>query len=327
MLAKKRDARVLDDAMLGGVLDAEGGKAAEGLLSITSPEQRQAKSGKAARASQTPCSSCFQLTLNEIQRFESLKEYLLQNANFAYGIAAQECAPSTGHLHIHCYVQFGRSVRLSLKKLEGAHVEKCYGSPQQNVDYVKKDGDIIWEEGTLRKKGGVTIAQVKEMPKEEREQLPLQLYNIVQKVNTEEAKAIKIGEWHKEVKCYYIWGESGIGKSRHAEELVQKAGFDSFNLIRYENGFWHGVSENCPAAIYDEWRDSQMKPYELIQLLDYNIHPMNVKGGTVKNKYKLIILTTIQDPARIYANVSEEQRFQWERRMVVRHLVPLEKMG
>ena len=67
-----------------------------------------------------------------------------------YYIATREIAPSTGHVHIHIYCQFTNSVRLSLKKLMGAHLDKCYGSPQQNLDYIYKvkepEKEVIIEE-------------------------------------------------------------------------------------------------------------------------------------------------------------------------------------
>ena len=42
---------------------------------------------------------------------------------------------------------------------------------------------------------------------------------------------------------------------------------------------------------------------------------MNVKGGTVKNNYKLIIITSIQPMNQIYRNMNGEPRKQWERRI------------
>ena len=45
---------------------------------------------------------------------------------------------------------------------------------------------------------------------------------------------------------------------------------------------------------------------------------MNVKGGHVKNNYKLIIFTSVQRLREIYRNVDEyERREQWERRIEV----------
>ena len=276
------------------------------------------------RKNLTKSSSAFQLTINQIEIFDDIRAYLLSIKQFKYGIACKEIAPSTGHKHIHIYVQFNRSVRLSLEKLKGAHIEKCFGSPQQNVAYIKKDGDIIWENGEMKQKGGKTIAQVKQMSKEEREQLPAAYYNIVNKINLEEANQITIEDFEKKVEVIYIYGESGIGKTQKAKALIkeyfEKTGQKTFNLVKYENSFWLNVSEISEVALYDDFRDSHMKPSEFINFIDYNIHPMNIKGGCVKNKYKYIIITSVQSPNDLWKNVQErdeEPKKQWLRRMKI----------
>jgi len=259
----------------------------------------------------TKCNSAFQLTINEENVVGDVLNYI-RSLKPNYLIACKEKAPTTGHVHFHVYVQFERSKRLSIKKLLGAHVEGCKGSPQQNIDYIKKDGEIIAEEGEPKKKGGKTIQDVKKMAKEERETLPIQLYNIVNKINNEEKKQIKGTEYYKEVEVYWYYGESGSGKSRRA---VKEIGDAEFNEVKYDGTFWHGVTEECPIALYDDWRDSHMKPTELINFIDYHRHIMNVKGGSVRNNYKKIYITTLQNPEEIYKNCPEETRKQWLRRI------------
>lgn len=262
-----------------------------------------------------------QLTLNEVERWDELRDYIKAKPAFQYGIATLEKAPTTGHKHIHFYVQFSRKCELAASKLEGAHLEICKGSAQSNIEYIKKTkqpekaGEIIFEEGEPKFKGGMTIKEVKEMNPKDREQLPLAYYNIVNKVNQEEAKDIKVDEFHKEVKVIYIWGPSGIGKTKKAIELIKQAGYSTFNLVKYDGSFWHGVKEQEGAALYDDFRDSHMKPSEFVNFVDYNIQIMNTKGSSIKNKYTFILITSIQDPWGIYANVSEEPRKQWLRRL------------
>ena len=268
---------------------------------VVKNQSGQSKSGKA-----------FQLTLNEIEYFGEVRDYLLGLKQFQYIIACKEKAPSTGHEHIHIYVQFKDSVKLSMKKLKGGHLEKCRGSPQQNKAYIEKDGDIIYEKGEMKKKGGKTIEDVKKMAPEEREKLPIQLYNIVQKIEEKEGNDLDPEESYKgKVQVHWYWGESGAGKTRHAMKEMKGR---KYNMLKYENGFWHGIGE-AEIALYDDWRDTHMKPTELINFIDYYIHPMNIKGGSVKNKYKEIYITSIQDPEKIYNNMPEEYKKQWLRRI------------
>ena len=58
-----------------------------------------------------------------------------------------------------------------------------------------------------------------------------------------------------------------------------------------------------------------MKPTELINFIDYNRHIMNVKGGSIRNNYKEIYITSLQNPEEIYKNIPEETKKQWLRRI------------
>lgn len=262
----------------------------------------------------------FLFTLNEIDYWDELKNYISSLKPFQYGIATLERAPSTGHKHIHFYVQFRIPVTLSKEKTKNCRIDKCKGSAQQNIDYIKKTkepekrGEIIFEEGEVRKKGGATIKDIKNMSKEERDELPGFYYNIVNKVNEDEAKDISVDDFYKEIKVYYIWGPSGIGKTKTAIQMIKDAGFKTFNLVKFDGTFWHGAKENGGAALYDDFRDSHMKPSEFINFIDYNIQVMNVKGGSMKNRYSYIIITSVQDPEEIYRNIEGEPRKQWLRR-------------
>lgn len=269
-----------------------------------------AKSSKSAKG--------FQLTCNEIDKLGDVLSYL-RGLSPNYLLAGKEEAPSTGHKHAHIYVQFPNARRLSLKKLLGAHVEKCFGSPEQNMKYVKKEGaEIVCEEGAPRLNYMPSIKKLKEMPKEEREGLSAVLYNIVAKVNAEEAKAIPVDDYYKDIEVIYIYGESGAGKTREAIKILKDRGIKTFNEIKCVNGFWHGVTESAGAALYDDFRYSHMSASEFINLIDYNRHTFNVKGGSVRNNYSLIIITSIQDPEDLYPSLTEkdeEPKRQWLRRI------------
>ena len=58
----------------------------------------------------------FQLTLNEPQKYEKIKNYLKGLSNFKYLISCEEIAPITGHKHIHIYVQYNKKISVSISK-------------------------------------------------------------------------------------------------------------------------------------------------------------------------------------------------------------------
>lgn len=265
-----------------------------------------AKSSKSAKG--------FQLTQNDMEAAGDLLKYL-RSLNPNYLVACREKAPTTGHEHMHVYVQFPNARRLSMKKLAGAHVEVSRGSPKQNIAYIKKDGDIIAEDGEPRLNYVPTIGEAKKMEDKELEGLNLNLFNIAAKIQAEKKKIINPQDYYKEVEVYWIWGESGAGKTRYAVRDMLKRGITGFNEVKMVGEFWHGVQEECEVALYDDFRDSHMKPTELINFIDYNRHIMNIKGGSVRNNYKLIYITSLQDPNEIYKNVPEESKRQWLRRL------------
>ena len=153
------------------------------------------------------------------------------------------------------------------------------------------------------------------MSKEERTELPIQYQRIVQSINAEEDDSIDIDDLHKDIKVWYIWGPSGIGKTQKAIQLAKENGYKKVHIIKYENGFYSGVGSGEGCAIYDDFRDSHMRASEFINLIDYNIHTMNIKGSYKQNRFKHIIITSIQSPIHIYPNMDDEPRQQWLRRM------------
>lgn len=261
----------------------------------------------------TPVARCFQLTINEIDRAGDLLNYL-RGLGPNYMLAGKEKAPTTGHLHMHIYVQFPTPRRLSLKKCCGAHIEKTRGSTEQNIKYIRKpDTEIVVEEGEARLNHVPTIGEAKKM--DSLSGLNLNMYNIVQKIEAEKRKIINPQDYYKEVEVYWIWGESGAGKTRYAVKDMLKRGITGFNEVKMVGEFWHGVQEDCEVALYDDWRDTHMRPTELINFIDYNKHIMNVKGGSVRNNYTLIYITSLQSPEQIYTKVPEETQKQWLRRI------------
>ena len=120
---------------------------------------------------------------------------------------------------------------------------------------------------------------------------------------------------------------SVIGKTEKAKQLIRenkdKYG-TKLTLAKFDGQFWHNVHSDGTILLYDDFRDSHMKASEFINLIDYNIQPMNVKGSTVLNNYKLIIITSIQKITDIYHNLQGEPREQWMRRIKLIDLNPLD---
>lgn len=268
---------------------------------------------------------CFHLTINEesLENFDKILSYLTGLSGFIYILVVEHLGQ--GNKHYHVYVQYENQKKLSVKKLYGSHIEICYSSAQKNISYLKCEDEkhkglgvtykLIYEEGTPRMKGGFyTVGELREC--NDINQVPTQYYNIYKKIKEDEEKDMDVEDLYKEMEVYWIQGESGIGKTNKAKELIKEKRNNyeyKMNEVKYENGFWLGIG-NAKIALYDDFRDSHMKPSEFINFIDYNKHYMNIKGGSKLNKYQLIIITSVQKLENIYLNVSSEPRKQWERK-------------
>ncbi len=251
----------------------------------------------------------YQLTINKISEWGAILEYLQSLTSINYIIACREYAPTTKKEHYHVYIQFKFAMNLSKKKLLSAHIEICRGSPQQNIDYIKKNGDIILEEGEPRLGGGgFSIKEVKAMTNAEREELSFNHYNKIQSLKRDELCTLKASEYYKNVEVYYIYGLSGTGKTKQAIQGIidlykqKKISSDKFNEVKYCGSFWNGVSIDnmTEVALYDDFRDYHITPSEFINFIDYNTHVMNIKYGFVMNKFKYIFITSIQSPYDLF---------------------------
>lgn len=115
----------------------------------------------------------FQLTLNNEKngdpmacnyilniKYNKIIEYLKGRKQLKYFISCRELNKK-GFYHIHIYCQFDKFTKLSLKKTHGAHIEICRGSTDDNINYIKKDGNIIEEYGTpILNYNNLTIKEV-----------------------------------------------------------------------------------------------------------------------------------------------------------------------
>ena len=258
----------------------------------------------------------WQLTLNDTGRYEELMAYLTKLKQLKYLISCRELAPSTNHEHIHIYVCFSGSVKLSINKICGAHIEPCRGTHKQNIEYIRKDRQIIEEIGEEpRERGGShTVKELKEIKNPD--ELDYKEYNTWKKIQEVENNDLEIDDFEKDIKVYFIQGPSGIGKTEKAKDIIRKNKEKygtKFNSIKYENSFYIGVG-NAKIALYDDFRDSHMKASEFINLIDYNKHQLNIKGGSKLNNYELVIITSIQRIEDIYRHMPEEAKEQWLRR-------------
>lgn len=282
----------------------------------------------------------FHLVINPkaLEFYADIVDYVTKLKYFQYLFVCEHFGQDTKHYHM--LLQLSENLpKLSTKKLHGAHIKpKIYGSTQKIKDYIeckdekhKAEGVtavVIDEIGEMLKQGGnqLTIGEVVEMTDDEIQELPAIQYNVARNIR-KDYKVTKARDFRKDIKVFWIQGPSGVGKTNRAIDMASEwevrlqTGTD---FIKYTNGFYLGTTKLAKVAIYDDFRHSDMKPSEFINMIDYNRHWMNIKGDAMLNNYNCIIITSVQKLARIYGNIPDEPRKQWERRIEVIDLFPPE---
>lgn len=275
----------------------------------------------------------FLLTINEsvLEDYQKIVTYLTAKPNFQYLLCCEHHGNENKHYHL--FVQFTKTTYLSYKHLYGAHLDECRGSAQQNIEYCwardrkhKELGvtaTLIDEIGEPKYKGGDwSVKTIREL--DSPDELPALHYNVYKKIKRD-TTVTKAKDFRKHVKVYWIQGPSGVGKSNKAIDLASEweetleCGTD---FVKFVNGFYLGCTPTAKVAIYDDFRDSHMSASEFINFIDYNKHWMNIKGDSILNNYNCIIITSVQKFERIFRNVDDEPRAQWERRIEVIDMFP-----
>lgn len=236
----------------------------------------------------------FQLTLNQIDKWDELKLWLEHYKSLNYGIACQEVAPTTGHIHIHCFIQFSNTIAMNLSKLCGAHIEPCRGSTKSNIDYIQKDGDIIWEVGEAPHQG--TQYTVADLKKANIDELPWQMYNTATRV--QQATANKIHKENRYIKTpdvQWHFGGTGSGKSYYAKN-------NDYRSITYDG------------SKYEDWEDDRKIQFEefrgnvpwsdLLKITDkyHNTDKLRILYGHKYIDFDAIYIASSKPPWEVYPN-------------------------
>lgn len=276
----------------------------------------------------------FLLTINEqsLEFYQDIVDYVTKLNQFQYMLVTEHIGQENKHYHM--FLQYNTSKRLSVARLHGAHIDKCFGSAQQNIDYCKcqdkkhKDLGITYilidEKGEPKLKGGNwTIKRLKECDDES--EVPAHLYRIKKRITEEQKKnelffqmldGIKNNDLSP-VNVIYFIGRPGRGKTynayKYALEHYEK---DEITKVSIHNNFFEFVGSNKDKClVVEEFRPSQLHPSSLLQFTDKYGYSCPIKGGFKYIKPECIIICSILHPARLYKEDKDELNEQFTRRI------------
>lgn len=261
----------------------------------------------------------FMIEVNQIDKYPQLKANLMSRRAFRYMVVGREFGEDSGKEHYHIYVEFTMTTILTQKTVLNQHVDPVK-SQVQGEDYCTKDCEIVERIGEPAHQGcKYTFDDFRKTA--DPSEIPIYYFRTWTAIRQYNQSMTKSLVYKPGIKVFYIWGDSGVGKTKYAMDQLKDD--EPFDRVKYCNGFWTGVSmdESVRVAIYDDFRDSHMKPSEFINFIDYYANNLNLKGTHVLNHYMTIFITSVQSPQDLYKGMlSEEPRKQWLRRMEIIHL-------
>lgn len=265
----------------------------------------------------------YQFTLNQPEVYDKLKDILTGLKTMDYLISCREVAPSTGHVHIHVYAHFSQQYKLPQKiRNLNCHVEICKGSPKQNIAYIRKEGDIIDEIGDEPHQGARTV---KELVEADISSVDPHLYRIKKQLDAEKRDLDTFMEMLDEIEkddlkaptVIYITGGTGKGKTYSAyKRALKEYPKKKIGKLTLKNDFIDIVNgDEAECFVIEEFRPSQIKATDFLQLTDKYGYRCNIKGGFATLRPKMIIICSIIQPEHIY---KEEVNKQFLRRITER---------
>lgn len=276
----------------------------------------------------------WQLTINNPADYgfthDKLKEILSGMKSLIYWCMADEIGEEgTYHTHLYLHGRGGINFSTLKKRFEGAHIEMCKGTAQQNMEYVSKTGK--WKndkknetcvDGTYEEFGELPVerqgkrndlddlyAMIKDglSNYDILEQMPDALMHLDriemtrQTIIQEQFK----NQW-RDVHVEYIYGDTGAGKTR---SVMEEYGYSNvFRVTDYHHPF--DGYKNQDVVIFEEFRSS-VRFAEMLTLIDG--YPVELPCRYA-NKFacytKVYIITNIP-LAKQYPTVQTEENASW----------------
>ena len=233
----------------------------------------------------------YQLTINNPAMHglthDVIKEILEQFPSCEYWCMCDEIGEH-GTLHTHLYTSFTNAVMFSTmqRRFYGAHIEIVKGTHRENRDYVRKEGkwldskkaetnlpETFEESGELpeepdrRVKQSEAILAMVEAGASDSEIMRAYPSAMNHLKNIEQARQTLLEEKYgvdwRTVEVTYIWGETGVGKTR---SVVEKYGYKNvFRVTNYTHPFDGYKGQDV--ILFDEFRSS-LKFSDMLAYID-----------------------------------------------------------
>ena len=234
--------------------------------------------------------------------------------------------------HIHVYVLFQNAVMFTTmkKRFYEAHIDKAYGSNQENRDYIRKEGkwlddekhetnliDTFEESGELPPDRDTSIketAAILEMVRNGASDYEIldAFPNAMNKLDKmERARQIIQAERYKnefrKLKVIYLYGKTGVGKTR---SIMEKYGYENcYRVTNYEHPF--DGYKGQPIIIFEEFRSS-LPISDMLIYLDGYPTMLPCRYADKQACYHTVYIISNIPLERQYPNIQIEEPGTWD---------------
>lgn len=253
-------------------------------------------------------SRSYVFTLNNYTKDD--ETYLQDVLQCQYIVYGREIAPSTGTPHLQGYVYFSnpRSFE-SVRKLRKWSIQVAKADALKNGEYVKKDDDW-YEKGTRpltqKEKGDCERDRYKRAFDCAMEgnylaidsDILLRHYGTLKRIR---AEFTQVKDMDRSPLCIYLWGKTGVGKSRLARELCGTVAYRKEPLTKWFTGYNHQSM-----VWIDEIEPMSHELQSLYKrLCDRYVCPVESKGGNMEIRPEIMVFTSNYSPHRIFGEAVE----------------------
>lgn len=263
------------------------------------------------------------LTINNPDKSDSeLEEYITGLEHIKYAIFQREKGHETGTEHIQAFVCFSIGKRFGTIKgyFPTAHIEKANGTNVQCRDYCSKSDTRIGspiEIGQFAEERQRTdIRSITELisagaTKQEIKKLfPEQYFKNSERIerSIQEELVDKYEGDIRNVEVNYLFGESGVGKTRY---VVEKFGLKNvYRVTDYFKDPWYAYNGQ-DVVVFEEFR-GQFKIYDMLNYLD--IYPLYLPARYHNKfaRFTKIYITTNIPLNKQYMSIQDEEPETWK---------------
>lgn len=256
---------------------------------------------------------------------------LIVDKKIHYMIMGKEICPETKKVHYQGFfstinpVANGKKILTTMGFSNSVHIEVANGTPFQNFKYCSKDENFL-EWGTRPTGQGrrSDLENVKDIVKSGGKMI-----DIIDKSSN--YQSLKMGEFLlkylekpreiKKIDVYWLWGESGSGKTKW---VYDKFGTEVFRPVNEK--WWEGY-DGHKIVLLDDFRPEFCSFVRLLQLTDIYPFKVECKGGSRHIQYHTIIITAPVDASTMWRGETKESLEQIKRRITLEQKFGTEVKG